>query len=39
MKAFRAAAKIPLFPKMVLAIFSGALVAAATVQALEMQHH
>ncbi len=34
-----AVAKIPLIPKMVLAIFSGAVVAAATAQALAMLHH
>jgi uncharacterized integral membrane protein len=34
-----AAAKIPLIPKILIAILSGALLAAATAQALEMLHH
>ncbi len=34
-----AIARVPLFLKLLMAILSGALVAAATAQALEMLHH
>ncbi len=34
-----AVAKVPLLLKLLMAILSGALVAAATAQALEMLHH
>ncbi len=32
-------AKVPLLPKLFIAILSGALLAAVTAQALEMLHH
>lgn len=32
-------AKIPLFPKLLIAILAGAMVAAAAAQALEILHH